>query len=130
MQPGPVRVSDAESRPEGDERAPVSQWLALGIAPAVFAAHLQVGYALIPWSCTTGQHVWLHVVNVGAVVLSLCGTLIGRRVARRTADAPLDGGGAVPRTRFIGDLSVGVSALLTLILLAQSVASIVLSPCQ
>jgi hypothetical protein len=130
MQPGPVRISDAASRIEGDERAPVLQWLALAIAPAVFAAHLQIGYALIPWACTTGQHLWLHVVNVASVLLSLCGTVLGWRVVRRTADAPDDGGGVVPRTRFIGDMSVGVGALLTLILLAQSVASVVLSPCQ
>ncbi|HEY2065481.1 MAG TPA: hypothetical protein VGG84_05945 [Gemmatimonadaceae bacterium] len=125
-----MRIADAESRAEGDERAPVAQWLALGIAPVAFAAHLQIGYVLIPWSCTTGQHVWLHVVNVASIGLSLCGTLLGWRVARRAADAPHDGGGPVPRTRFIGDVSVGVSALLTLILLAQSLAALVISPCQ
>lgn len=130
MQPGPVRVSDAESRAEGDERAPVLQWVALGTAPAVFAVHLQIGYVLIPWACATGQHVWLHVVNGASVVLALWGTLLGWRVARRAEDAPHDGPGTVPRTRFLGDLAVGVGALLTLILLAQWLASVVLSPCQ
>lgn len=130
MQPGPVRVSDAESRAEGDERAPVLQWVALGTAPAVFAAHLQIGYVLIPWACVTGQHLWLHVVNGASVLLALCGTMLGWRVARRADGASRDRAGAVPRTRFLGDLAVGVGALLTLILLAQWLASFVLSPCQ
>lgn len=130
MQQGPVRVSDAESRAEGDERAPVMQWFALGLAPAAYAVHLQIGYVLIPWACSTGQHLWLHVVGVASVVLALYGTLLGFRVARRSDDAAHDGGGAVPRTRFLGDVALGVSALLTLILLAQWLASFVLSPCQ
>ena len=129
-QQGPVRVSDAESRAEGDERAPRLQWVALALAPAAFAAHLQIAYVLVPWACSTGQHGWLHLVNVLAVALAIVGTLLGWRVVRRSDDAPEDGAGPVPRTRFIGDMAFGVSGMLTLILVAQAIASVVLSPCQ
>jgi hypothetical protein len=130
MEPGPVRVGEAEARAEQDERAPVLQWIALAIAPAAYALHLQIGYAMIPWACTTGQHVWLHLVNAAAVLVAAIGIVLGWRVVRRNSDAPHDGGGAPPRTRFIGDVALGVGSLLTLILLAQWVAGFVLSPCQ
>jgi hypothetical protein len=114
-----------------DERAPVLQWVGLFLAPAAFFAHLQVNYVLVPWACTTGLRIWIHIVSLTALVLALAGALAGWRVHERAeSDAPNDNAGAVPRMRFLGVVGLCASAIFALLLAAQLVAGIIISPCQ
>jgi hypothetical protein len=115
-----------------DERAPVAQWVGLGLAPAVFAAHLQIAYNLVPWACVRrGGEVWIHVVGVLSVVLALIGAIVAWRVWLSAGrEVPGEDGGSLPRTRFIGAVGLGTSSMLTLLLFAQWVTAFFLSPCQ
>jgi hypothetical protein len=107
------------------------QWIGLFLAPGTFFVHLQVGYVLVPWSCTTRDRVWLHVVDLLAVVLAAIGTWAAWRVhALAESPARNDDGGVVPRTRFLGVVGLGISATFVLLLLAQAIEGISLSPCQ
>jgi hypothetical protein len=107
------------------------QWVGLFLAPATFFAHLQIGYVLVPWSCTRHNDVWLHVVNLLAVLLAIAGAWVAWRVhARAESAASNDGPGAVPRTRFLGVVGLGSSGMFVLLLAAQAVEAISLSPCQ
>ena len=54
--------------------APRAQWVGLFLAPAVFFAHLQVTYVLVPWACVRGGDVWIHVSGILSVALGLVGT--------------------------------------------------------
>lgn len=114
-----------------DERAAVGQWVGMFLAPAVFAVHLEITYNVIPWACVRGGEIWVHVVDVLALLLSLTGTVVAWRVWQRTVrEAPGEAGGSVPRTSFLGACGLGFSAIVTLVLLAQWVASFFISPCQ
>lgn len=118
-----------------DERAPVLQWVGFFLAPAAFFVHLQVGYVLIPWACTTHQEIWTHIVGGVAVLVAGGGIAAAWAARARSRDAqpngaPDDGAGALPRTRFLGDVGVGVSALMALILLAQWIAGYVITACR
>ena len=107
------------------------QWVGLFLAPATFFTHLQIGYVLVPWSCTKHDTVWLHAVNVLAVLLAVIGAWAAWRVhALAESSARNDDAGAVPRTRFLGVVGLGMSAMFVLLLAAQAIEAISLSPCQ
>jgi hypothetical protein len=125
------RPSDSPLLGEQSERAPVLQWVGLFLAPATFFAHLQIGYVLVPWSCTRHNTVWIHVVNLLAVALAVVGTWAAWRVhVRAESGASNDGPGTVPRTRFLGVVGLGMSGMFVLLLVAQAIEAISLSPCQ
>jgi hypothetical protein len=114
-----------------EERAPVAQWIGMFLAPATFAVHLQVTYNLVPWACVRHGELWLHVVDVLAVLLALAGTIVAWRVWQRTGrDAPGEGPGSLPRTSFLGVTGIGFSGTLTLVLFGQWIAAFWISPCQ
>jgi hypothetical protein len=126
-----VASSDAALLGAQAERAPVLQWVGLFLAPATFFAHLQIGYVLVPWSCTRHLDVWIHVVNLLAIALAVVGTGAAWHVhARAESAANNDDAGTVPRTRFLGVIGLGMSAMFVLLLVAQAIEAISLSPCQ
>ncbi|MDB4883125.1 MAG: hypothetical protein JWL95_1891 [Gemmatimonadetes bacterium] len=109
----------------------MAQWVGMFLAPAVFAAHLQIAYVLIPWACVRRGGLWIHFVDVVAVVLALAGTMVAWRVWLSAGrEMPGDGGGSLPRTRFIGAAGLGFGAMITLVLFVQWVSAFFLSPCQ
>jgi hypothetical protein len=114
-----------------DERAPALQWIGLLLAPAVFFAHLELAYVLVPWACVTKGQVWVHVSGAAAILLAFAGAAAAWRVHARTENVqPNDGAGSVPRTRFLGTVGICMSAVFVLLLIAQWVAGFVISPCQ
>jgi hypothetical protein len=113
------------------EPAPVLQWVGLALAPLAFAAHLQIGYVLVPWACTTNGRVWIHVVGVASVLLAIAGTVAAWTTWMRAGrEEPGEGGGSMPRTRFLGATGLGFSAMLVLILFAQWIAAFFIDVCQ
>ena len=131
MEPGPTRAREADHLPPRGERAPVGQWIGFFLPPAVFFAHLQLNYVLVPWACTTHQRIWVHLTSLAAVLLALWGTLAAWRVhARSASDERNDDAGAVPRTRFLGVVGLCMGSVFVLLLVAQLVTTIVISPCE
>lgn len=126
MPPAPY-VREADQLPE-HERAPVLQWIGVFLAPAAFFAHLQLNYVVVPWSCTTHQRFWVHVISLVAVVLAVGGTWAAVRVHARTRNGTA--AESIPRTRFLGLVGVLMSGVFSLLLVAQLVAGLVISPCQ
>ena len=107
------------------------QWVGFFLAPAAFFAHLQIGYVLVPWACVTGGELWIHVAGAASVLLAAAGTAAAWITHARSANGqPNDGAGSVPRTRFIGVAGICTSAMLVLLLVAQWVAALFISPCQ
>jgi hypothetical protein len=114
-----------------EERAPVLQWVGFFLAPAVFLAHLQLAYLLVPWACATHQEGWLRVTSLVAVGLSAAGTAAAWVTWMRAGrEVPGEGAGSLPRTRFLGATGLGMNAVLTLILLLQWVAEYFITACQ
>jgi hypothetical protein len=122
-----------------EERAPVLQWVGFLLAPVAFFAHLQINYLLIPWACARQAPIWPHLLGAAAVLVAAAGigaawlTRVRTRSDRNTPQAsghPVEGPGAIPRTRFLGDTGLGLSGLLTLILLMQFIAGFFITVCQ
>jgi hypothetical protein len=111
--------------------APRAQWVGLFLAPAAFFTHLQIRYVLVPWACATNGQLWIHVVDVLALALALIGAFVGWRTWDRAGrEEPGEAGGAVPRTRMLGVMGVGMSLMFALVLLGQWVTNFFFSPCQ
>lgn len=116
--------------------APVRQWVGFLLPPAVFFAHLEIGYLLAQWACAARAFGWVHVAGVAAVITAAAGTVVAfgvwKLASSRAADMglPEDAGGAIARTRFLGMTGAWMGAILVLLLVMQTVAGFVISPCQ
>jgi hypothetical protein len=114
-----------------EEPAPVLQWVGLMLPPAVFFAHLQLGYVLVPWACTTGQTLWVHFTGIVSIALSVIGTSAAWRTWMRAGrEVPGEDAGSLPRTRLLGAVGTGTGAIFTLILFAQWIAGYFIRACQ
>jgi hypothetical protein len=108
-----------------------AQWTGMLLPAAVFFAHLQGAYVLVPRACRYHADVWLHVAGAAGVVLAAVGTLVAWRVWNEAGRGEsTEPGGALPRARFLGVVGFVMSALLALLIAAQWVAGFVISPCQ
>lgn len=127
----PHNADEAPLPGSHEERAPTLQWVGLLLPAAAFFTHLQIGYVLVPWACTTHQDIWVHVSGVASMLLSLIGTMAAWRTWMRAGrEEPGCGAGALPRTRFLGATGFGMGAIFTLILTMQWVAAFFIGTCQ
>jgi hypothetical protein len=125
---GPGETTEID---EGKGTGLATQWFALLFAPAVFFAHLQIGYMLVPWSCNRHDALPVHLAGATSVVLGGVGTWVAWRLwSALHREAPGTGGGAPPRARFLALSGFVVSAMMTFVLIAQWAAAFFLTPCQ
>ena len=111
--------------------APIAQWVGVFLAPAVFAAHLEIVYVLVRWACLRSADVWVHVVDLLSIALAAIGTMVAWRVWQSAGRRePGEAGGSLPRTRLLGVLGVGFSGMITLVLFGQWIAAFYISTCQ
>ena len=120
-------------RPSAHASVPslAAQWTGMLLPPAVFFAHLQGAYVLVPRACRYHADVWLHVVGVASVVLAAVGTAVAWRVwSGAGRGASTEPGGAASRARFLGVVGFVMGAMFVLLLTAQWLVAFVISPCQ
>jgi hypothetical protein len=111
--------------------APRAQWVGFFLAPAAFFAHLQIRYVLVPWACATNGQLWIHVVDVLALALALLGAFVAWRAWRSAGrEDPSEAAGAVPRTRLLAVVGLGMSLMCVLMLLGQWAGAFFFSACQ
>ena len=111
--------------------APRAQWIGFFLGPAVFFVHLQLTYVLVPWACVRNGKLWIHVVGALSVALATLGAWVAWRTWQRGGrEDPGERGGAMPRTRLLGVLGLGLSLMFALLLLGQWMTAFFFSPCQ
>lgn len=125
------RAEVRREAPSSGARGGGAQWFGLLAPPVAMLINLSLGYALVPWSCAAKSRVLLHGEIAVLVLISVAAGLVAHREWKRfggggEAD---DAGGPAARTRFLGVLGIGSSALFTLILLAQWLANVFFTPC-
>ena len=109
----------------------VALWAGILIAPAAFAANLQLGYLLVHPACLRNDLTPLHLVQILCLAAALGGGLIAWRALRREgADGSGEAAGRGDRSRFLAGLGVWSSGLFALVIVAQAVPSFVLHQCQ
>ena len=102
------------------------------LIPAIaWALQMQASYMLVQPACMSGRNVSLHVVTVGALLVTAAAGLVAWRKWQATGRRePDEAAGPRPRSRFMAVLGLLTSAMFFLTILAQGIASFVLHPCQ
>jgi hypothetical protein len=129
--PPTTALPPAGNAPAAPPVAPRALWAGVLGSPVLWAIHLQLDYALVPWICGHGGHVIiLHLLTVLFVILSAATFVLcwreWRSLGRSTAD---DAVGAAGRAVFLSILGMLTAALFTTIIFSQGIASFFLNPC-
>ena len=106
-------------------------WFGLLAPPLAFLLNLQLSYVLVWQACLTGHHGVLHLVPLGALLLALGGGVSAWYNWRRTREAQSNTtAGMLPRSRFMAETGLLSSGLFILVIVAQWLPNLLLSPCQ
>ena len=110
---------------------PAALWVGVLAAPLAMLTQLQVNYALVLWACGAGREWPLHLVALLALAASVGGGLLSwrnHRLAR--AGFEEEGAGVIPRSGFMAMVGMLLSALISLVVIAQWIPIFVYGPCD
>ena len=106
-------------------------WAGFLLAPIAFLLNLELAYALVPTACSSQNRLLVHGVHLVCLLIALTGGFFALRQWRSFGETwPGDEGGRVSRSRFMAGIGLLLSALFALVIVAQWIPSLVLSPCQ
>jgi hypothetical protein len=107
-----------------------SFWLWLGLfgAPILWLIHLEANYAMVPFACVRQSSMLLLFSTALILILAAATAMVNWRSLRHAKT--LEGHhSASGRVRFMATLGLLNTILFSLIILAQGIAAIMLSPC-
>jgi hypothetical protein len=106
-------------------------WVGLLLAPIAFLINLEVAYAFVPAACSTRNELPVHLTHLVCLMLTLVGLLTAWRSWKLTGSTwPGEEGDPLARSRFMAGVGLLVSAMFTLVIVAQWIPSLILDPCQ
>jgi len=106
-------------------------WFAVLAGPLAWALTEQLSYMLTPTACWTGQRILLALVPLGTLLIVLAGALIARSRWKREPEGSTEKG--LPedsRTRFMALAGFWLCVAFALVILAESVPTLVLRVCD
>lgn len=98
--------------------------LGILVAPSLLLLQLTAAYALVGWSCASGQGWVIHAVLGVTLVTAACIALGALLRLRQALRAQSEGG------EFAARLAVAMSILVCLVVIAQWIPAALLSPCD
>lgn len=114
-----------------EPRGLAALWFAVLTGPLAWMFGLNAQYGLVRVACAKQNMLYLHGLSVLTLALALAGGWVAWREWKRAgAEPPGEGGGTLPRSRFMTALGLLSSALFSLAILAQWAASFFLNPCM
>ena len=99
-------------------------------APVALAGFHFFSYAAMPWICLRQAQALLWIGAAGSILLAIAGLAAGLIVSMQRHGAPDDAPGPGPRGAFMGSVMALFSALLLLVLIGQTAATLLLDPCH
>lgn len=106
------------------------QWAGFLIPPLAFLLHLQLQYILVPFACD-GSMLMLHLSTLGMLLVAGGGGWLAWREWERVGRAWPGKGADVPaRSRFMAAMGVVNGAFFAMVILAQWLPILFLSPCH
>jgi hypothetical protein len=102
-------------------------WSGILVPPLAFLLNLQLSYVLVSWACATGHTSVLHITALLALVLSAGSGILGWKQVPAPVKPPA---GAASRRRFMALLGLWTGILFSLVVVAQWIPNLFLSPCQ
>lgn len=123
----------AEASPATYARSPrgiAAEWTGVLAGPIAFALDLLVSYSLVKWTCGSQHTSVLHLLTVGALLVTAGGAFASWTALAATPEhASSDGGRPVDRARFMALLGLTMSAFFAVVVIANDVPRIVLDAC-
>lgn len=106
-------------------------WFAVLAGPLAWMLGLNAEYGLVRVACARDTNLSLHLVSIATLLLALAGGWVSWREWKRTGrEGPGEGGGTLARSRMMVAMGLMGSALFSLAILAQWVASFFFDPCM
>jgi hypothetical protein len=105
-------------------------WLGLLAGPTAWALDLLVSYAAVKWTCSSQHTAALHLITVGALLITAGGAAASWTAFQRTPEpSHEDGPRPVDRGKFMAMLGLLVSAMFALAMIANAVPRMLLDAC-
>ena len=125
----------AETTHEGEHfrepRGIAALWFAVLAGPVAWMLGLNAAYAFVRLACDERTLAYMHASSLLTLGLALGGGAVSWREWRRAGgERPGEGGGALPRARFMAALGLLASGLFALVIVAQWIANLFLNPCM
>lgn len=108
----------------------VELWFGVLAGPLAALTQLEANYALVLWACGTGREWSLHLVSLLALLVTVAAGLIAFYNWRRVRANLEDGGGPVSRSRLMAGVGALISALISLVIIAQWLPVFIYGPCE
>jgi|SRR6185437_7598887 len=112
-----------------EKRSDALLWLGLLLCPLAMGVNTIVGYTVAHWTCDTNQKKYSYLVSAIDLALSLCAFGISWALYQRhravDEAVPIDG-----RRLFMAKLSMLLSVLAVLLVIAGTIALFTLDPCD
>ena len=123
-----MRRADARTLPTAEEqRRDLLLWTAILLAPLAMGINTIVGFTVAHWTSDTNQKHFSYLVDAVDLALCLLGAWIGASLYRqyRDADELLPENG---RRLFMSKVAIWIEILTFLLILAQTLAVIIINP--
>jgi hypothetical protein len=115
---------------KGVLRHPLLLWIGWVVGPGAWALHLQGSYLLVSRACEAGAVWMLHGTTLVTLLMSFAGAAVAwRQWSRAGRRWPGSGDDQVSRIRFMAVMGLLISALSSLLIVAEGVPNFFLSPC-
>lgn len=128
VQPGD-NIPHAGPGTEATRRDVVQLWTGILTGPVLWFAQQQICFVLVPWVCTHGGVIWLHLVTL-VCLLGTCGAGLLAFTIRRREQHEHDLTPGQQRVHFMATLGVLSSLFFSALIVAQGIPNFVFDPCQ
>jgi ABC-type multidrug transport system fused ATPase/permease subunit len=109
----------------------VELWVGVLTGPIAALTQLEANYALVLWACQRAHEWPLHLVSLIALVVTIAAGMFAIRnwqwAGRQIED---DGAGAISRGHFMAVVGTLISALTSLVIIAQWLPVFAYGPCE
>ena len=124
-------VSDETAADFKEGARPGALWAGVLAAPLSALWQQLISYALVPRVCWSGREWQLHLVSLLALAVAVAGGVLSWRNWRRAGAAwETEEAGVLPRSSFMAAVGILISALGSLVVVAQWIAVFVYSTCE
>lgn len=105
-------------------------WTGMLAGPIAWALDLTISYALVPWTCGSQHTAVLHLLTVGALLVTAGGAAASWTALQRAPEQTTrEGSRAMDRGRFMAVLGLLTSASFALAMIANAVPRVLLDAC-
>jgi vacuolar-type H+-ATPase subunit I/STV1 len=110
---------------------PKGLWLLVVLPPIIGAISMETSFVLVRQSCAAQHNVALYLVTLAAMVLTAANAMVAYVIWKRAGVIwPTEAVDLATRIRFIAVVGILSSLMSFLVILAQGIATVQLSPCQ